>query len=268
MAGGAESSALPADLVVEVVDSLPSTHRAATERAMAGAPDGLVVVADHQTAGRGRLDRGWQTPPGTAVTFSLLLRPARPAPTWPWLPLLTGYAVARVLRRRDLDAGVKWPNDVLVAATPHSPTGGRKVAGILVERLQTPHGPAAAVGVGLNVGFREKELPIPTATSMEIELGHPVDRTDVLVEVLTAIRETLDAWEAADAAGDAKLAASYQAACVTVGRDVRVHLPDGSTLEGRAVGVDRDGRLVLEHGRGRTPVAAGDVVHVRPLEEP
>jgi BirA family transcriptional regulator, biotin operon repressor / biotin---[acetyl-CoA-carboxylase] ligase len=144
---------LVADVSIEVLDATPSTNAVAVERAQAGAPEGLVVVADHQTAGRGRLDRVWETPAGTAVTFSLLLRPTAPTRSWPWLPLLTGYAVDKALKARGLDAGVKWPNDVLI--------GGRKVAGILVERIETPDGPAAVVGVGINVAMTDTELPVP-----------------------------------------------------------------------------------------------------------
>ena len=255
------------DLTFEVADELASTNAVAADRARAGAPDGLVVVADHQSAGRGRLDRTWESPAGTAVTFSLLLRPTAPAHSWPWIPLLTGYAVDKAIKalgapgalgapaREGLAAGVKWPNDVLV--------GERKVAGILVERIDTPDGPAAVVGVGINVGLREDELPVPHATSLEIELGRTVDRTDVLVDVLSAIREAFDAWEAGGERRNSRLAESYAAACVTIGRTVRVDLPDGSVLEGSATGIDADGRLLVETGGVERAVAAGDVVHVR-----
>ncbi|WP_323793951.1 biotin--[acetyl-CoA-carboxylase] ligase [Nocardioides sp.] len=249
------------DLTVEVADELPSTNAVAAARAREGAPDGLVVVADHQRAGRGRLDRTWESPAGTSVTFSLLLRPTAPTRSWPWIPLLTGYAVDKALKalwgtEAGVPAvGVKWPNDVLI--------GERKVAGILVERIDTPDGPAAVVGVGINVGLREDELPVPHATSLEIELARPVDRTDVLVDVLSAIREAFDAWEAGGESRNARLAESYAAACVTVGRTVRVDLPDGSVLVGVATGIDADGQLLVDADGGVRAVAAGDVVHVR-----
>jgi BirA family biotin operon repressor/biotin-[acetyl-CoA-carboxylase] ligase len=255
---GGDNPELMPDLTVEVVDAVESTNAEAARRAREGAPDGLVVVADHQTSGRGRLDRTWETPAGTAVTFSILLRPDAPTRSWPWLPLLTGYAVDKALQASGLEAGVKWPNDVLV--------GDLKVAGILVERIETDEGPAAIVGVGINVGQTRDELPVPTATSLEIELGRAVDRTDVLVEVLNTIREAVDAWEMGGDKSGMRLMESYVAACVTIGRDVRVDLPDGSVLEGRAVDVDPSGKLVVEEGgpdgRRRT-VSAGDVVHVR-----
>lgn len=248
--------ALSPDLTVEVAPALPSTNAAAIDRARAGAPDGHVVVADHQTAGRGRLDRTWETPPGSAVTFSMVLRPRTPTRAWPWLPLLAGYAVDKALQARGLATGVKWPNDVLV--------GDKKVAGILVERVETDTGPAAVVGVGVNVGLTADELPVPTATSMLVELGEPVDRTDVLVELLNAVREAFDAWEEGGDLNGMRLMDSYSAACVTLGRDVTVELPGGTALSGRAVDIDPTGQLVVETADGvRHPVSAGDVVHVR-----
>jgi BirA family biotin operon repressor/biotin-[acetyl-CoA-carboxylase] ligase len=245
------------DLLVEVVAEAPSTNAIVAERARQGAPDGLVVVADHQTAGRGRLDRTWETPAGTALTFSLLMRPTMPTRAWPWLPLLTGYAVTKALTARGYDAGVKWPNDVLIAE--------RKVAGILVERIETPDGPAAVVGVGLNTGMTAEELPVPTATSLSLESGdgRPPDRTEVLLDVLAAIREVYDAWQMGGDLAGMRLAESYTSACVTLGREVRVDLPDGSVLEGHAVAIDASGRLVVEAADGRHEIGAGDVVHVR-----
>ncbi|WP_240771288.1 biotin--[acetyl-CoA-carboxylase] ligase [Nocardioides sp. GY 10113] len=247
------------DLVVELLEQAPSTNALAAARAREGAPDGLLVVADHQSAGRGRLDRTWQTPPGAAVTFSLVLRPSVPPGQWPWLPLLVGHNVAKALLRLGYDAAVKWPNDVLV--------GGLKVAGILVERVETPQGPAAVVGVGINVATTAEELPVETATSLALAdctraAGAP-GRTEVLVAVATAIREAFDAWQAGGEEATARLRTSYAAHCATVGQDVRVELPGGGVLVGTAVDVDPDGRLVVETSAGRERVGAGDVVHVR-----
>ena len=122
------------------------------------------MLAEHQTAGRGRLDRSWVTPPRSALTFSVLLRPTVPAAAWPWLPLLTGHAVSTALRTAGFDASVKWPNDVLLPVDGED----RKVAGILVERVETPTGPAAVVGIGINVGMTADELPVPEATSLAL----------------------------------------------------------------------------------------------------
>jgi BirA family biotin operon repressor/biotin-[acetyl-CoA-carboxylase] ligase len=244
-------------LHVEVVAEAASTNALVAERAREGAPEGLVVVADHQTAGRGRLDRTWETPAGTALTFTMLLRPTVPASSWPWLPLLTGYAVAQALIARGYAAGVKWPNDVLI--------GEGKVAGILVERVDTPDGPAAVVGVGLNTGMTAEELPVPTATSLSLEQGGSAapDRVDVLLEVLAAIRKAYDDWQLGGEPAAVRLATSYSVACVTIGRAVRVDLPDGNVLEGTAEAVDASGRLVVRTANGLREVGAGDVVHVR-----
>ncbi|MBA2953929.1 biotin--[acetyl-CoA-carboxylase] ligase [Nocardioides sp. MAH-18] len=251
----ARLGALAPVLTVEVLEEATSTNAVAGDRARAGAPEGTVVVAEHQTAGRGRLDRTWQAPPRSSLTFSLVLRPTVPAVEWPWLPLLTGHVVARALRGAGYAAGVKWPNDVLI--------DDRKVAGILVERVETPAGPAAVVGVGLNVSLTAEELPVPSATSLAIEAGAEPDRTAVLALLLQALVEAYDAWQAGGAEARDHLAASYAAGCVTVGRDVRVELPGGDRLLGRATGVDRQGRLTVTGAAGETAVGAGDVVHVR-----
>lgn len=254
----ADAFALVPGLSLELLAAAPSTNEVAAARAQAGAPEGLVVVADHQVAGRGRLDRTWETPPGTAVTFSLVLRPTVAPASWPWLPLLVGHTTAKALASLGYDARVKWPNDVLV-------DDDRKVAGILVERVETPQGPAAIVGVGINVTMSAEELPVPTATSLALAAegrGAP-DREAVLLAVVAAIREGYDVWQTGDQQASSRLAASYRAHCSTIGRQVRVDLPGGGRLEGRAVDIDDDGRLVVESGGGPQRVGAGDVVHVR-----
>ncbi len=244
-----------------MLETATSTNAVAAERARAGADEGLVVVAEHQTAGRGRLDRSWETPARSSLTFSLLTRPSVPAADWPWLPLLTGYTVAKTLRAQGYDADVKWPNDVLI--------GDRKLVGILVERVETPAGAAAILGVGLNVDLTTEELPVPTATSLALEspAGAAPDRTRLLVELLRSLREAYDAWQAGGADAVARLHASYAAACVTVGREVRVDLPGGRELTGRATAVDEAGRLVVLADDGESVVGAGDVVHVRAREQ-
>lgn len=232
---------------VEITPSTTSTNADVAERARQGAPEGLVIVTEHQTAGRGRLDRTWEAPPGSALTFSVLLRPSEaawPAERWPWLPLLTGVAVRNGLRKY-ADAGLKWPNDVLV--------GDKKLAGILLERVETADGPAAVVGIGLNTGMTAEELPVDTATSLFLETGIQPDRTQVLIDVLRALFGLyLDAEPAA-------LHEDYVNASVTLGRQVRVELPGGEVVEGRADRLDEHGRLVV----GDKVVGAGDVVHAR-----
>ncbi|QZY29982.1 biotin--[acetyl-CoA-carboxylase] ligase [Nocardioides coralli] len=238
-----------APLGVEVLPRAGSTNALVADRARAGEPEGLVLVTEHQTAGRGRLDRTWETPDRAALTFSLLLRPTRPAEEWPWLPLLAGVAVAAALRDHGVPAELKWPNDVLL--------DGDKTAGILAERLETGAGPAAVLGIGLNVTTTREELPTAAATSVLLATGGAPDRTELLATILTRLRGAYDAWSAG---GSATLRAAYREACTTVGREVRVQMPGGDDLTGRVTDVDGAGRLVV----AGTPVAAGDVVHVRP----
>jgi len=245
---------------VEILPETPSTNAVLAQRAREGAAEGLVVVTEHQTAGRGRLDRTWETPLHSALTFSVLLRPPAeqvPAERWPWLPLLAGLAVTTALREEGYAAGVKWPNDVLITGTG----GDRKVCGILVERIETPDGPAAVVGIGLNTSLTADELPVPTATSLALESDAPVDRTEVLRHVLRVLLGHYADW-VADAE---RLRPAYVRASATLGREVRAELPDGGMLVGTATGVDGTGRLVIATPEGERLVGAGDVVHLRPV---
>lgn len=239
---------------VEVLDRAESTNSLVTERARAGAPAGTVVVAEWQTSGRGRLDRVWAVPDRAALTFSVLLRPDVPAERWPWLPLLAGLVVDEALGELIGGVGLKWPNDVLVGEAQ------RKICGILVERVETPQGPAAVLGIGINVDQGADELPTATATSLRLETGEgaPVDRTALLNRLLALVEKRLPLL--ADADG---LRAAYAQRCVTIGRQVRVELPADRQLSGRAVDVDEHGRLVVEADGTRHVVGAGDVIHVR-----
>jgi BirA family biotin operon repressor/biotin-[acetyl-CoA-carboxylase] ligase len=237
--------------VVEVVDTAPSTNALVAERGRTGAGEGLVVVAEHQTAGRGRLDRTWETPARSALTVSVLLRPRVAAMEWPWFPLLTGRAAAVALRNLGAPVALKWPNDVLL--------DGRKVGGILTERVDTPGGAALVVGVGINVGMTPEQLPVETATSLAVA-GLDVDRTDLLSALLRSLRSEYDAFQRG---GAAALRSSYAASCETLGRQVEVSLPSGETLSGEATGIDEGGRLLVRTAEGVVPVSAGDVVHLR-----
>ena len=249
---------------VEVLAEAGSTNALLADRARTGAGP-QVLVTEHQVAGRGRRDRGWTTPDRAALTFSVLLRPDVPPGRWPWLPLLVGVAAVEALPAGF--ATLKWPNDVLVA--------DRKLAGILVERVDTPTGPAAVAGMGLNVSTTAAELPVPTATSLGLE-GRDVDRTELLLALLDRLATRYDAWRGAarragdgagdgvgDGTGDGGLRAAYTTVCATVGRRVRVELPGGRVLAGEATRVDEAGRLVVRTGAEEVAVSAGDVVHVR-----
>ena len=238
---------------VEVVDEIGSTNAELVAAAARGAPEGTVLVAEHQVSGRGRLDRTWTSPPRAGLTVSFLLRPDVPAARRGWLPLLTGVALAEsVAEVSGVLPSLKWPNDLLAG-------DGRKLAGILAESS----GPAVVVGTGLNVSTTAAELP-DTGTSLARITGGTVDRATVLLAFLRAVERRYRRW--ADALGDpvsSGLAQDYLAWSSTVGSTVTVDLPDGSVLDGVAEAVDWDGRLVVATAGGTVELASGDVRHVR-----
>ncbi|WP_030485022.1 biotin--[acetyl-CoA-carboxylase] ligase [Nocardioides aequoreus] len=235
---------------VEVVPESASTNAELAERFRAGAGERLALAAQHQTAGRGRLGRDWVVTPGSSLTVSFLLEPDVEARRWTWLPLLTGVATARaVTAATGLGARLKWPNDVLV--------DDAKVGGILLERVEREGHAAAVVGVGLNVLQTREELPVETATSLALA-GVAADRTTLLAALLRELDTAYDAWLRGE-----DLRAAYLGLCSTLGRAVRVTVP-GGVVEGEAVDVDADGRIVVRTAAGEEHLGAGDVVHVRP----
>ncbi|RMI35890.1 biotin--[acetyl-CoA-carboxylase] ligase [Streptomyces triticirhizae] len=253
---------------LRVVETTGSTNADLAAAAAAGdAAPGEVLVAEEQTSGKGRLGRGWSAPARSGLFFSVLLdpEPEVPAERLPWLPLLTGVAVAGALSRAaGVDTALKWPNDVLVTV------GGeeRKLGGILAER--TPTG-AVVLGVGLNVSLRADELPVPGAGSLTLAGAAGTDRDPLLRAVLRSLDAWYTGWVAAGGdpatGGDPAVGAvrdAYAAGCATLGRAVRAELPGGGELRGTAVALDGEGRLVIQEADGaRRPVGAGDIVHLR-----
>jgi BirA family biotin operon repressor/biotin-[acetyl-CoA-carboxylase] ligase len=282
---------------VQVVEETGSTNADLLARARSGAGEGLVLVAEAQTSGRGRMGRRWISSPRRALTFSVLLRPAVPAGRLGWAPLLAGVAVASALQRTaGVDARLKWPNDVLV--------DGAKIAGILAERW----GNAIVIGTGINVLQQRGELPVPTATSLLVAQGAraaaargagvaavqaagagpaaqaaeaaqvrgagpaegAADGPDMRERLLTAVLDELARWYRAwldqPQPGDADgcgLRGEYLRRSGTVGAAVTVMLPGGQNLTGMAAGIDAAGRLEIRTGTGLVQVSAGDVVHLR-----
>jgi BirA family transcriptional regulator, biotin operon repressor / biotin---[acetyl-CoA-carboxylase] ligase len=239
---------------VRVVAETGSTNLDLLGEAADGAAEGTALVAESQTAGRGRLGRQWVSQPGAALTFSVLLRPAAvPQASRGWVPLLTGVAVAQAVRAEaGIEASLKWPNDVQV--------NGAKLAGILAEQA----GDAIVAGIGINVSSGRDELPVATATSLALEGADGVTAGRLLIAILGELGRWYLAWTGAhgDAAG-CGLRAEYQRLCGTLGRQVRVSLPGGRTVTGVAAEVDPTGRLVVGSAAGPVPVSAGDVIHVR-----
>ena len=212
-----------------------------------------------QRAGRGRLNRSWTAPPGTALAVSVVLRVSElPLAKRGWIPLIAGAAMTRAvagqMRSTDHSVTMKWPNDVLV--------DGGKICGILAEAV-SGHPDAVVVGCGINTRMTDADLPVSNATSFQ-QIGVDVDDDLLLAEYLGALDEQLSALVAAG--GDAAAAGvlgEIEALCATVGSVVRVTLPDGTLLEGRVPRIDADGRLIVTAGGFDTAVSAGDVIHVR-----
>jgi len=245
---------------IDVVEQAGSTNADLAARARSGERPGAVLITDFQSAGRGRQGRVWTAPPGTGIAMSVLVRPALiPPARWTWLPLLTGLAVSDALRQRvALPADLKWPNDVLV--------GERKLGGILAERVETPSGPAVVLGIGLNVTLGPDQLPVPTATSVAIEVDRlgaidlVLERTTLITTILVSLERILQQWSLTGS--DAAVAIAYTERCSTLGRRVRVELGT-STVEGIADAIDPDGRLIITTPEGPQAFSAGDITHLR-----
>ncbi len=221
---------------VRVLESVGSTNKLVAALAARGAPEGLVVTTDHQTAGRGRLDRRWEDRPGDGLLVSVLLRPAGLAvERWHLVTAAVALAArAACSEVAGVEPDVKWPNDLLL--------GGRKLAGILAEAAAG----AVTVGMGMNVHGGP-----PGAAVLDVAAGRRVGRQDLLVGWLRHLDARLGDWNA--------IADEYRRCCATVGREVAVELLDGERLVGRAEAVDHMGRLVV----GGRAVAVGDVTHLR-----
>jgi len=231
---------------IEVVQSTGSTNADLLARALAGEPEGAVLAAEEQRAGRGRMGRTWTSPPRAALTFSVLLKPAVPPARRGWLPLLTGVAVAAAVTEvTGVDTKLKWPNDLLA-------------------------GDAVVVGIGLNVSTEPAEFPSPRpgalpATSLRTAGATALDRANLLLAILEGFERWYRTWQQAGGDPDRSgLRPEYTRLSATIGRTVRAELPGGQALSGPAAGVDSDGRLLVRVSPGsEVAVAAGDVVHLR-----
>ena len=248
---------------IEVVPSTGSTNADLLARALSGEPEGVVLAAEEQTAGHGRMGRRWTSPPYAALTFSLLIRPDVPPARRGWLPLLTGVAVAAAVTEvTGVEARLKWPNDVLA--------GEAKLAGILAEAA----GDAVVVGIGLNVSTEPAELshllagPGPgalPAISLRASGATALNRENLLLAILAGFERWYRTWQQAGGDPDRSgLRPGYTRLSATIGRPVRAELPGGQALSGPAVGVDSDGRLLILVSPGsEVAVAAADVAHLR-----
>ncbi len=244
---------------VEVHEALPSTQDRARELARAGAPHGTLVVARIQTGGRGRLRRTWGSPAG-GLWMSLVLRPDLEASAAPRVTLTASVAVTKTLRELGVDAGIKWPNDVLVEP------GGRKICGILAESslcVPAPERPSRVehviLGVGLNANLDPADLDVPdrAATTLRSELGPDVKSRDLLDRLLSNLDAALDRIQ-----NFSEILDDWKALSLTLGERVLVRRPD-ELLEGMAANVNSGGALLLETANGMVELYEGEVEQLR-----
>ena len=247
---------------LDVVASTGSTNADLLAAAGAGAADRTVLIADTQTAGRGRRDRGWVSPPGTGLYLSVLLRPPTtvPAARLGTIGMVVGLALVHAAGEAGVATTLKWPNDLMI--------GDAKCAGVLSETATGDAGQAVVVGVGVNVDRLPADVPagpggLP-ATSLA-EHGATAGRAAFAAAFLGAFVELEQTWRLAD--GDVQrsgLLTGYREVCGTIGRRIRAELPDGIDRTGAAVDLDSGGQLLIRVADGTvSPVSAGDVVHLR-----
>jgi len=252
---------------IRCFDSIDSTNRYLLEEARKGAADGVVAVADHQTAGRGRLGRRWEAPGGSNLLMSVLLRPHLTADRRQLASSVVALAASDAIAAvAVLEVGIKWPNDLLAL-------DGRKVAGVLAEAdlagSESPSpapAPPIVVGIGINVNWPVRDGDLPdewagSATSLYQQCGREVDRSELLESLLANLEPRVA--DLGTELGLSRQTHDFRSRCVTLGTRVRVDLAEGF-LEGIAVEVTPAGHLVVEADGETRTVIAGDVVHVRP----
>jgi len=255
--------------------SVDSTNRFCRDEAFRGVDEGLVVVADLQTAGRGRRDRRWVAPERSSLLCSLLFRPPRPIMTFHLVQSAVALASCDAISElTSLSPTLKWPNDVMV--------DDHKVAGVLAEIVENttrelePHGhnpqrwPALVVGIGINVswpdGWPDDESDTQlrfiakTATTLERASGTSVDREALLSGFLRSVERRYGGFLGPDGLSD--ILTEYRACCSTIGQAVHVEL-SGERFDAEATGIDEDGRLLVEHRGEQRRLDAADVVHLR-----
>ncbi|MFM8599113.1 MAG: biotin--[acetyl-CoA-carboxylase] ligase [Mycobacterium sp.] len=240
---------------LELVETTGSTNADLLARHAAGEDiTGAVLVAEYQTAGRGRHGRSWSAPPRSQITVSIGIGAGALAPeAWGWLPLLTGVAVAdAVAATTGIEPGLKWPNDIQV--------GEKKLGGILAE-VASPD-PVIVVGLGLNVSMTADEAPDERATSLLMLGSTMLDRSALLGSILAELTARIDRWTITGDT-DPALHADYRRRSVTLGRRVRAALPGDREIDGTATDIDALGRLQIDTGEQTVAVSAGDITHLR-----
>ena len=237
-----------------ILESVDSTNHVLASMSIDS--DGASVVADEQTAGRGRVDRSWVSTAGAGLWMSVLIRlDGVDRERWPLLSLAAALAARRAIADAcDVSVGIKWPNDLVVEPTL------RKLGGLLIE----VSGSRAIVGIGINVAWAADRLPTPESTSILVEGGR-TDRAELLAQLLVDLEELVSLWRASPD----EIVTRYRQACVSLGREVIAHLPDGAVM-GVATAVDDSGRLIISSGETSVFISAGDVIHatITPWDTP
>ena len=238
----------------EYLEQTGSTNRDLLLRAE-GLPEFFVLATDFQTAGKGRMDRGWEASPGSSVMASVLLRPRFSESSGiGWLSLMAALAISQALESLGQDSKIKWPNDVLIE--------NKKVSGILAEASADLS--CVVVGFGINVNQTSAQLPVETATSLLVETGGSINRDQLLAAVIKNLKQLY--LELNEAGGDAQASGLREAilkSSATIGYQVSVEFPDGKKAFGLAKDIDAAGRLELETTTETLSVSAGDVLHLR-----
>ena len=237
-------------------ESVPSTNTEIARLAAEGAAEGLAIVADEQTAGRGRLQRAWSSTKGAGLYFSILLRPKFALERWPLLTFVAALATGdALLEASDVQTDIKWPNDLLA----HE----RKICGILAEAIETPTGRAVVLGIGINLTNQAFPADLMSvATSVANESGRSPEREPILAALLNALARWYSLLQEPDGAGKIVAAWSSRSSYAS-GKLVQVTNGD-ETLQGLTRGIENDGALRLETAQGIQLIRAGDVTSVRP----
>lgn len=253
---------------IHLFDSVHSTNQVALEMASTGAPGGVLILADAQEHGKGRLGREWFSPKGVNVYLSLLLRPHQPARELPLFSLATAVALVETIGNLGLKAQIKWPNDILLPVPPFSGVNEKKVAGILLESVTDgAHSPPLVVGIGVNVNLDEADFPPElrsNATSLKAVLGEPIDRNRFILSLLDTLAQEYLLLEEEN---KERLIERVKRRCRTLGKKVRVDTAR-RTFEGWAETIEEDGALLIRMGDGnRRKILVGDITHLREMEK-
>ena len=240
---------------IEWVSKTGSTNSDLVSRALT-LPDGFLLVADYQTDGRGRMGRNWESPSLKNLLFSVLLHPHWPQKRHHLITPALALATVEMLQQIGLQANIKWPNDVIIEKER-----SKKIAGILAEYVEHEN-PVLVVGMGLNIGWPKKEDKAPLEATSLNDCGIGKDRWEILIEILKNFEEKL--VQISSEKGAYTLIEDYSAKSSTIGHQVKVD-KSGDEIIGKAIGIGKDGSLIIENENGTISLLVGDVTHLREL---